>query len=45
MGDPDLKDKLKHGKSPYKTKVLVYLKWTFIKLNNGIIENALLLAA
>lgn len=32
LGVPDLIARIKNWKSPYKTKVLLYLKWTYLKL-------------
>ena len=39
LGVPDLLAKLKNWKSPYKTKVLLYLKWTYLKLFSALIIN------
>ena len=39
LGVPELIDKLKNWKSPYKTKVLLYLKWTYLKLFKASIKN------
>ena len=39
LGIPDLLAKLKNWKSPYKTKVLLYLKWTYLKLYSTSIIN------
>ena len=41
LGIPDLIAKLKNWKSPYKTKVLLYLKWTYLKLFRAYFVNQL----
>ena len=45
LGIPDLIAKLKNWKLLYKTKVFLYLKRSYFKLKNDIIENKLLFAA
>ena len=42
---PELFAKLKNWKLLYKTKVFLYLKRSYFKLKNDIIENKLLFAA
>lgn len=41
LGVPDLMAKLKNGKSPYKTKVLLYLKRAYLKLFRSSFLNQL----
>ena len=41
LGVPDLIAKLKNWKSPYKTKVLLYLKWAYLKLFRASFVNQL----
>jgi transposase len=41
LGVPDLIAKLKNWKSPYKTKVLFYIKWTYLRLFRSSFINQL----
>ncbi|WP_255357064.1 hypothetical protein [Flavobacterium sp. TAB 87] len=45
LGEPDLIDKIKKWKSPYKTKGCFSFKKTYYTLHNGIIANESLIAA